>query len=243
MYSNLLVELPWQTLAAALVFFCFYYPTGMHKNAEVSGTTTERGGLFFLYCLSFYLFTSTFGTMVIAGVELAETGGNIANLMFSICLIFCGVLVQPHALPAVWRYTLYYISPFTYFVGGILSVGLANTDVVCNARELVTVFAPSGMTCGEFLAPFEAMAGVRVIDPLSTEACDICAVTSTNTFLGALGVDYSQRWRNWVIFSAYTIFNIFAAVGMYYLVRVPKEKNMKVKQEKTGKEEKVQEKV
>jgi hypothetical protein len=27
---------------------------------------------------------------VIAGISTAETGGNIANLLFSLCLIFCG---------------------------------------------------------------------------------------------------------------------------------------------------------
>ncbi|KAK6503559.1 hypothetical protein TWF481_008573 [Arthrobotrys musiformis] len=239
MVSNLLVELPWQTLAAVLVFFSFYFPTGMYKNAIVSNTEVERGGLFFLYCLSFYLFTSTFGTMVIAGVELAETGGNIANLMFSVCLIFCGVIAQPHTLPVIWRYTLYYISPFTYFVGGILSAGLANTDVVCNARELVRVHAPEGMNCGSYLEAFEAMAGVAVINKSSTDICEICPSASTNAFLSGLGVQYSQRWRNWVIFSVYIIFNLFAAVGMYYIARVPKDKDLKVAKE-ADKNKKVQ---
>ncbi|KAK6537823.1 hypothetical protein TWF694_010726 [Orbilia ellipsospora] len=231
MVSNLLVELPWQTLAATFVFFSFYFPTGMYKNALVTDTAVERGGLFFLYCLSFYLFTSTFGTMVIAGVELAETGGNIANLMFSICLIFCGVLVQPGALPAVWHYTLYYISPFTYLVSGILAAGLANTEIVCNPRELVRVMAPNGMNCGQYLDAFAAFGGVNVINRDSTDWCEICPSASTNAFLAALGVNYSQRWRNWVIFSVYIIFNIFAAVGMYYLARVPKDKDLKVEKE------------
>ncbi|KAF3941690.1 hypothetical protein ABW19_dt0210327 [Dactylella cylindrospora] len=231
MVSNIIVEIPWQTLASILVYFSFYFPTGMYKNALATNTEVERGGLFFLYCLSFYIFTSTFGTMIIAGVELAENGGNIANLLFSICLIFCGVLVQPPALPAVWRYTLYYISPFTYFVGGILSAGLANSEVICNARELVRVYAPDGMTCGEYLGAFELMATANVVNPDSTDFCDICSVTNTNTFLAGLGVQYSQRWRNWVIFSAYSVFNVFAAVGMYYLVRVPKDKNLKIAKE------------
>lgn len=249
--SNLLVELPWQTLAAVFVFFSFYFPTGMYQNAIVTHTEVERGGLFFLYCLSFYLFTSTFGTMVIAGIELAETGGNIANLMFSICLIFCGILVQPSALPAIWRYTLYYISPFTYLVSGILAAGLANTEVVCNPRELVHVQPPNGMTCGEFLGPFSSFAGVNVINKQSIDMCDICSAASTNSFLSGLGVDYSQRWRNWVIFSAYIIFNMFAAIGMYYLVRVPKDKDLSVareadknkKVEQVGSQEQPEEKV
>lgn len=43
-----------------------------------------------LYMQVFFLFTSTFATAIIAGMELAETAGNIANLLFSLCLIFCG---------------------------------------------------------------------------------------------------------------------------------------------------------
>jgi ATP-binding cassette subfamily G (WHITE) protein 2 (PDR) len=39
------------------------------------------------------MFTSTFAHMIIAFNKTAETGGNVANLMFSLTLIFCGVLV------------------------------------------------------------------------------------------------------------------------------------------------------
>lgn len=44
----------------------------------------------FLYVVSFLLFTSTFATAIVAGIETAETAGNLANLMFSLCLVFCG---------------------------------------------------------------------------------------------------------------------------------------------------------
>jgi ATP-binding cassette subfamily G (WHITE) protein 2 (PDR) len=44
----------------------------------------------FLFILAFLLFTSTFTNMAIGGIGIAETGGTIANLMFSLTLIFCG---------------------------------------------------------------------------------------------------------------------------------------------------------
>lgn len=71
MFSNLLVELPYQAIIAVLVFFVFYFPVGLQNNAHTTSEAAERGGLFFLYLLAFYLFTSTFAHMVIAGVELA----------------------------------------------------------------------------------------------------------------------------------------------------------------------------
>lgn len=44
----------------------------------------------FLFVWAFLLFTSTFSTMVVAGIDTAETAGNIGQLLFSLTLIFCG---------------------------------------------------------------------------------------------------------------------------------------------------------
>lgn len=93
MLSNIIVEIPWNSLMAVLIFFCFYYPIGLYRNAEPTDAVTERGGLMFLLILAFLLFTSTFTHMCIAAIETAENGGNIANLVFSLCLIFCGYVL------------------------------------------------------------------------------------------------------------------------------------------------------
>ena len=52
MVANIVVELPWNTLAAVGLFFCFYYPIGLYRNAEYTDAVTERGGLFFLFVRS-----------------------------------------------------------------------------------------------------------------------------------------------------------------------------------------------
>ena len=90
MTANIVVEMPWNTLMAAILFFCFYYPVGMYHNAEAAHQVHERGGLMFLLLWAFLLFTSTFTHMVVAGIDTAETAGNIAQLLFSLTLIFCG---------------------------------------------------------------------------------------------------------------------------------------------------------
>ena len=51
-----------------------------------------RGALMWAYMESFFLFTATFAIAIVAPMDLAETAGNIANLMFSLCLIFCGLV-------------------------------------------------------------------------------------------------------------------------------------------------------
>lgn len=59
MISNIVVELPWNTLMAVIIYFCFYYPIGLYHNAEPTGTVHERGALFFLFTLQFLLFSKS----------------------------------------------------------------------------------------------------------------------------------------------------------------------------------------
>ena len=94
MASNILVELPWNLLVATLMFLCWYYPVGLYRNAEPTDAVHERGALMFLFLVAFLWFTSTFAHMVIAGVDNAETGGNIANLIFALLLLFCGYVIH-----------------------------------------------------------------------------------------------------------------------------------------------------
>ncbi len=90
MLSNILVELPWNTLMAVLVFICWYYPVGLYRNAQPTNAVAERGGAMFLLVWVYMMWTSTFASMSVAAVELAEMAGNYANLLFVFSLIFCG---------------------------------------------------------------------------------------------------------------------------------------------------------
>lgn len=90
MLSNLAGEVPWNFLCATLLYVCWYYPIGLYKNAEPTDAVTSRGGLMWLMVVNFLMFTSSFAHMVIASINTAETGGNVASLMFSLCMIFCG---------------------------------------------------------------------------------------------------------------------------------------------------------
>lgn len=224
MISNIIVELPWNGLVAVLIFFCWYYPIGFYKHAEPTDAVTERSGLMFLLILTFLLFTSTFTTMTIAAIETAETAGNIASLIFSLTLNFCGVLASPKVFPRFWIF-MYRVSPFTYLVDGMLSVGIANTKVVCSSTELRNFQAPSGMTCGDYMKDYITTLGKGgyLQDPNATDECNFRTLDSTNQFLSLLSSNYAHRWRNFGIMWAFIIFNAFAAVGLYWLVRVPKK--------------------
>jgi ATP-binding cassette subfamily G (WHITE) protein 2 (PDR) len=224
MISNIFVELPWNSLMAVLIFICWYYPIGLYRNAEPTDAVTQRGGLMFLLIWEFLLFTSTFTNMVIAAIDTAEVGGNIAQLMFSLTLVFCGVLATPSVFPRFWIF-MYRVSPFTYLVDAMLSVGIANTKVVCATNEFRRFNAPAGKTCGEYMAAWISTAGGYLEFPEATGECSFCSISDTNQFLAALGSNYEHRWRNFGILWAFIIFNAVMAVFLYWLFRVPKTKS------------------
>jgi len=142
-------------------------------------------------------------------------------LMFSLTLIFCGVLVGPTVMPGFWIF-MYRVSPFSYLVDGMLSVAVANTNVECASNEFLSFRSPAGQTCGQFMAPWIASYGGYLQDN-QTSDCQFCQIADTNTFLASVSSSYSHRWRNFGIMWAFIIFNAVAAVGIYWLARVPKK--------------------
>ncbi|EZG03190.1 hypothetical protein H106_06691 [Trichophyton rubrum CBS 735.88] len=224
MISSVVVEIPWNALLTVPAFFCWYYPIGFYKNAIPTDAVTERSGTMFLLILIFLMFSSTFSSMVIAGIEQAETGGNIAQLCFSLTLVFCGVLVSPTAMPGFWIF-MYRLSPFTYFVSAVLSTGVGRTDIVCAANEILRLTPAAGQTCMEYLGPYTKFAGGRILTPDATDMCEFCAVADTDTFLKGVNIIFDERWRNIGILFGYIAFNMVGAIGLYWLLRVPKRKS------------------
>lgn len=269
--SNILVEIPWNSVMAVLVFVGWYYPIGLRQNAVEAGQVAERGALMFLFILTFMIFAGTFTNMVLAGIESAEAAGNITNLLFSLSLIFCGyvlvisfvppllpnyylhssapdsqtlrlcpnmkarltprlrsVLATSTALPGFWIF-MYRVSPFTYLVSGMLSVGLANARITCAPDEYLYFSPLSLSTCASYLGPYmEERGGYLRPDSMnSTSECVFCSGSETNMFLAGVSAVYGDRWRNLGIFWVYVIFNVGAAVGLYWLARVPKGKREK----------------
>jgi len=225
-------------LAAIIVYACWYFPIGLYQNAIDAGQGWERAWLMFLLVWAFLMFTSTFAHAVVVGVDTAEAGGNITNFIFSMSLIFCGVLASPTALPGFWIF-MYRVSPFTYLVSAMLSVGVANTHAVCSAVEVLAVQPfPAGTACGTYMAPYIQLAGGYVTNPSATSDCGFCSISDTNVFLAAVSSHYEDRWMNFGIFWVYVVVNIVGAVLIYWLARVPKgSKRKDRKDKKSGKHE------
>lgn len=225
MLSQITVEIPWNFAVGTLAFLIYYYPVGFYHNASFAGQLNERGALFWLFSTAFYIYIGSTGQMVVAGMEVAEGAGNIASLLFTMSLSFCGVMATPSQMPRFWIF-MYRVSPLTYFIDGVLSTGIANALIKCSDYELLHFTPPSGKTCGEYMTPYLEMVGTGYLtDSESTSACSFCPVSYTNDYLSQVSSSYSRRWRNYGIFICYIFINYFGAMFLYWLARVPKKSN------------------
>jgi ATP-binding cassette, subfamily G (WHITE), member 2, PDR len=116
----------------------------------------------------------------------------------------------------------------------MLSVGVANAPAICSSIE-VRHFEPlSGQTCGQYLQAYLASVDGSLANPNATSDCQFCQITTTNTFLAGLNSSYKLRWRNFGLLWAFIIFNMAAAIFLYWLARIPKKSRVKKSKETVG---------
>ncbi|KAL1880537.1 hypothetical protein VTK73DRAFT_5550 [Phialemonium thermophilum] len=183
MAANIVVELTWNTIMSVFCYICWYYPIGLYKNAEWTNTVHSRGFTMFLQIWIFFIFTSTFADMMIAGLPSPEIAGGMTNLLVIMMFTFCGVLAGPKALPGFWIF-MYRVNPFTYIVESFLGTSLGNAPMYCASNEFVHFVASNGSTCAEYASQYLSQVGGYLLDPDSTE-CQYCAMNETNQFLAS----------------------------------------------------------
>lgn len=117
--------------------------------------------------------------------------------------------------------------------------GLANAHITCSAVETLSIAPPVDFagTCGQYLAPYIALAGGYVANPDVKAgadgvrgACLYCPVSDVNAALEGLGMDMDARhaWRSAGFLGAYVIFNALAVFGIYWVARIrPRNKTGK----------------
>jgi len=228
MMANIIVEIPYGIFAGIIAFASFYYP--------VIGTTqsSERQGLVLLFMMQLLIYTSTFADMTIAALPNAETAAGLVSLLTLMSLLFNGVLQPPSQLPGFWIF-MYRVSPFTYWIGGIVSTMLSGRPVICSAGEVLVFDPPNGQTCGAYLDRYATAAGGQIQNRDATSSCRYCPVSNGDQFLAGSSIYYTDRWRNFGIIFAFIAFNIFIAVFTYWLFRVANLSSLAKKFHKTKK--------
>lgn len=221
MGAQITSEIPYQVVIGTLAFLCWYYPVGFYQNAEPTDQVNGRAITMWLFITAFYVYISTMGHLCASFNEIAENAANLAVTLFTLCLLFCGVMATPKIFPGFWIF-MYRCSPFTYLIQGGLATGLANTKMSCSKDEFVVFNPPDNKTCGEYLSNYIKQAGGYLQDELATSQCKYCAFQETNQYLAQINVVWDQRWRNWGVFICFIAINIILAFTFYYLARVPK---------------------
>ena len=91
------------------------------------------------------------------------------------CELFNGILRPQSQMPAFWKYTMYYVTPFTYWIGEVLTSVLRGTPVVYSQSELAIFESPPNTTCSEYAnAWLDAKAVGYLSNPDGMSKCGHC---------------------------------------------------------------------
>ncbi|KAF2995891.1 hypothetical protein E8E13_004640 [Curvularia kusanoi] len=220
--SNIVVEMAWNGLMAILCFLVWFYPAGFYRNMEPTDSVNIRSFLTLLLVLATFFFASALAHMLIAGSPSEEVAGAFAVLVTIMLYAFCGILAGPDALPGFWIF-MYRVNPFTYLVSSFMATTLGQAPAYCAESEF-QVFAPANGTCVEYMQQYISMAGGYLRDEQATDQCHFCQISSTDQFLSRINANWDTRWRDFGLLWVYIVFNVAAAMALYWLCRVPKGK-------------------
>ena len=210
---------------AILCFLVWFYPVGMYRNMEPTDSVNIRSFHTLLLVLTTFLFASALAHALIAGSPSEEVAGAFATLIAIMCYAFCGILAGPDSLPRFWIF-MYRVNPFTYMVSSFMATTLGQAPAYCAESEF-QVFSPANGTCVEYLQQYMSVAGGYLRDEQATDQCHFCQLDSTDQFLTRIHANWDTRWRDCGLLWVYVVFNVAAAMGLYWLCRVPKGKKAK----------------
>ncbi len=215
--AQILAEIPYNFLGTSLIFCCLYFPL------RVSFETNITGYYYLIYAIIFQLYFTTFGLLTIYIAPDLPSASVITSLLFNFMISFCGVFQYYSYMPSFWHF-MYRVSPYTYFVQSLVGDLLHDFKIDCSTKELAYFDPPNGGTCLEYAGAYVEQAKGKLINPEATQNCAYCRYSVGDDFLSFVNISFSQRWRNFGLGWVYIIFNIFAMLGLYWLLRVPKKK-------------------
>ena len=185
-------ELPYLIVCAFLYFVCFYFTVGFPTDANAAG------GVFFVMLMYEFLYTGI-GQSIAAYAPNDVFAALVNPLIISVFISFCGVLVPYSQLSAFWRYWMYYLNPFTYLMGSLLTFTLIDKPVECASNEFAIFDTPNQQTCLDYLAEYLDGAGSRayLANPNATSQCQVCQYRAGLDYLNTLNLKGTANgWRD-----------------------------------------------
>lgn len=187
--AQLVAEMPYLILCGSLYFACWYFTTGLPVKASISGQ------VYFLMIIFEFLYTAI--GQAIAAISPNDFFASLINpvILGAFFINFAGVLVPYEQIVVFWKYWMYWLDPFTYLLGGLLTQILYDVKVKCSAKELSTFSPPEGQTCGEYMATFFEKGNGYLVNNSSSTLCQYCPYKDGGQYAKTLNLN--ARYYGW----------------------------------------------
>ncbi|KAJ1942183.1 ATP-binding cassette transporter snq2, partial [Linderina macrospora] len=209
-------EWPFAIVANTLFFLCFYWTVSLNS-------LSDRIGYFYIAYIILGLFSLTIG-QAIASFCPNDIVASMVNPIFTAMMtLMCGVTMPKAMMPKFYSSWLYWLSPYTYAIEGIVTNDLHGSPVRCRNSELYTFEPPTGATCNEYAGAWVSATGVGYLNnPNATDSCQYCPYRVGDDYYAPLEWSFSHRWRNIGIMLGFIAFNIVFTTLMIKVYKVNK---------------------
>lgn len=205
--AQVLSEIPYTITGRGIFYLLYYFMVGFPLGFAA--------GYSFLMLFMFFLFATSRGQWIAAlrwvptlehsfivrySLTICQSSDSMAAATFMLffiimCELYNDILRHHDQMPAFWKYTMYYSTPCTCWIVGVLTAVLGGTPVICDESELSLFESPSNMTCGEYAGPWLAGKGVGYLSNAnSTGICGYCPYNWGDDYLSGIGLEDSKIW-------------------------------------------------
>ncbi|KAI9772587.1 MAG: ATP-binding cassette transporter snq2 [Geoglossum umbratile] len=226
--SNIIAEIPYNMFAGTLFFFPWFFAVGTWHDYHLD--RAQRGAYTWLIFMLFQMWWSTFGQSIAALAPNEQTAAVLTTLFAAFVIMFNGVLQPISALVGFWHW-MYYLSPFTWLVSGLLSTTLHDVAITCAPKEISIFMPPQGQTCGDYAGAFVKRMHGKILNPMATSNCEYCRFSTGDQYLSTLNMRWEDRWRDFGLLAVYILFNAMMAFVYYYLAKIRGLHSLKIARE------------
>ncbi|KAJ2743730.1 ATP-binding cassette transporter snq2 [Coemansia sp. BCRC 34301] len=214
-FAVIITEWPFAIVSNTVFFVCFYWLVGLNSLAN-------RTGYFYIAYILLGIFSLTLG-QAIAAFSPNDVVASMLNPIFtSMMMLFCGVTITYRQMPRFWRSWMYWLSPYHYFIEGVIVNEMHDTPVRCKSKEFFAFTPAAGQSCAQFAGPWVDSARGYLRDPGATTSCDYCMYLTGDEYYDTLSWSFAHRWRNFCILLGFVAFNILFTVFMTRIYKVNK---------------------
>ncbi|KAL5340239.1 ABC-2 type transporter-domain-containing protein [Aspergillus crustosus] len=220
--STILSEIPGAVLVTVVYFLLWYFPSGLPQS---------EAGYIFLFLLTYEIFQGKvlLGLFMMALSPDLSIASNILVFIVFTFNWFNGIIVPYDQIQVFWRYWLYYLSPFTYHLGGMVTAVTSQTTITCTGSDLAIFHPPPNSTCGSYGSSLISSVQAQLLNPNATEGCQACRWQTGEQWLEQFSLDgggpFGGKWGAWGVFVGFTVLNLGL---VYFFTWVTKVKRWRV---------------